>query len=387
MPKSTSVFIYGSCVSRDTFEYFSSGQIKLGRYIARQSLLSAFPNFPSNLTTPVDIDLSTISSTFQRRMVDGDIHGSLPNELSVSTGAVDLLVWDLVDERKGVFELPNGAVLTDTDELSSSSFNKDWMKLSHHTDFGSPRYLFNFEASLDKFHDFLTANGLLEKSLFLDGPLASSRVTGETGDFRFDQWITTQHRELTPAYDRLRELVRQRGFPTMEIPSEVCTFSEFHRWGPAAYHYSSEYYRFVSAELENHLGVAGARTTQDASTIRLIDPFHMEESDDFLRVPVDRHMKELSVTIELNADTSNPRKAAILVFDFRKLSEGELLGANFTEYQGYGHYHYLGTTQTVGVNTIHVEVAETAFLDGVRIIPWDGARSLSIESLEISWTS
>ena len=52
----TRVFIYGSCVSRDTFEYLDPDQFEIVQYVARQSALSAYTR-PVTLVDPPTLEL------------------------------------------------------------------------------------------------------------------------------------------------------------------------------------------------------------------------------------------------------------------------------------------------------------------------------------------
>lgn len=108
-----SVFIYGSCVSRDPFEL--PGSLKLDGYYARSSLVSAFSLLESGLA---DADLSTNPSPFQRRMVAADLTRQIPELLRTSTA--DVILIDLVDER---FDLAVGGLwgpITLTPELETA---------------------------------------------------------------------------------------------------------------------------------------------------------------------------------------------------------------------------------------------------------------------------
>lgn len=99
--------IWGSCVSRDTLEYMPD--IAVGAYVARQSaIVSLSP--ASDVAVPSD----RLGSDFQKRMLEGDRGADVVARLS-EPGAT-LLLLDLVDERRGVWEFPSGAFLTNSVE-------------------------------------------------------------------------------------------------------------------------------------------------------------------------------------------------------------------------------------------------------------------------------
>ncbi len=102
------VLIYGSCVTRDAVEFWDAEQLEMAGYVARQSLISA-------AAPPSDAEqfrLSQISSSFQRRMLRGDVESSLLPTLEECRDDYDVILWDLTDERNGVQQLPDGGWVT-----------------------------------------------------------------------------------------------------------------------------------------------------------------------------------------------------------------------------------------------------------------------------------
>lgn len=99
--------IWGSCVSRDTLEFMPD--FAVGTYVARQSAIVALA--PANeLSAPLD----ELESDFQRRMLAGDMRSDAGDRLETHSAACVLV--DLVDERRGVWQLPNGTYLTNSVE-------------------------------------------------------------------------------------------------------------------------------------------------------------------------------------------------------------------------------------------------------------------------------
>lgn len=99
--------IWGSCVSRDTLEFMPD--FAVGTYVARQSAIVALAP-ATDLTAPLD----KLESDFQRRMLAGDMASDAGARLEEKS-AVCVLV-DLVDERRGVWQFPNGTYLTNSVE-------------------------------------------------------------------------------------------------------------------------------------------------------------------------------------------------------------------------------------------------------------------------------
>ncbi|MGQ2906760.1 MAG: DUF6270 domain-containing protein [Aliihoeflea sp.] len=87
------IFIVGSCVSRDAFNFTS--RATLTDYVARTSLASAFGEpFPWLTNERIE---SALESKFQRRLVQIDASKKLRQLLE--TAQYDLVLLDLIDER------------------------------------------------------------------------------------------------------------------------------------------------------------------------------------------------------------------------------------------------------------------------------------------------
>src|SRR5690606_3435896 len=101
-------------VSRDTFELLDTSRYSLLAYVARQSLISAL-----GPATPLAVPLAELSP-FQRRMVEGDIGSDLRSRLAAAARNTDLLLWDLTDERLGIYRMPDGGFVTRTPDVIGS---------------------------------------------------------------------------------------------------------------------------------------------------------------------------------------------------------------------------------------------------------------------------
>jgi len=106
------IAIFGSCVSRDTAELIPKAEV--AAYLARQSVTS--------LESPhgtAGIDLSGLSSAFQRRMVNSDLTGSGFATIAKHAKDLDVVLLDLVDERRGFWKFPDGSTMTNSIEIES----------------------------------------------------------------------------------------------------------------------------------------------------------------------------------------------------------------------------------------------------------------------------
>ena len=111
------VLILGSSVTRDAFEYDKSKQLETVEYFARSSLASAYSRKPVT-----GVDLKTISSSFQKRIVQADLEKRFPELLG--SAAFDLLVYDPIDERFDLLRMPGGEICTLSNELAQTGVHK-----------------------------------------------------------------------------------------------------------------------------------------------------------------------------------------------------------------------------------------------------------------------
>lgn len=242
--KTTDVFIYGSCVSRDSFEYLDMDRFQLVEYVARQSLASAFagPGEPA-------FDTSTLESQFQRRVLDLDAASGLPRQLRSAADTVDLLLWDLFDERLGYYARPDGTVVTNTVELIRWSRETGLEPSGRLVPYGSREHLRAFTRRLEDFRTLLDETGLRDRVVLVAPSWA--RVT-ETDDRTPSSFGITAQRAnvLTLPY---LQAVRDTVQPGLIIspPLALTRAASDHQWGIAPFHYVPEVYRYITDALED----------------------------------------------------------------------------------------------------------------------------------------
>lgn len=224
----TSVFILGSCVSRDAFNL--PGAPTVTDYIARTSLSGAFaaqpdapmPNFNNN------------PSKFQRRMVETDWRKGLGLKLSALDEGVVLL--DLIDERFPQIHV-GGSFVTGSPELRAcdeslfSSYPKDVA--------GSKGHLERFRVGAQALADAVSPDRVAVSKVF---------------------WAEkTEDGELLPNLDHIRainailrslyEILGEYPFRWIEYSPEDIVASLNHRWGVAPYHFVDRLYERTLASL------------------------------------------------------------------------------------------------------------------------------------------
>lgn len=229
----TRVFIYGSCVSRDTFEHLDPEQFELVQYVARQSALSA-------TTRPVDmIAPPTLESRFQQRMITGDFGSSLRPLLAQHAAEIDVLLIDLTDERLGVYLLPDGTVVTRSVELIESGAESSLPQGAHHVAFGTQQHYEYWSGAIRALGDSIRQTVPRAAVALLDIPWAEWSESGQQTPDSFGIGAA----QANPVFRSYVEVAAQAlGAHVVTLdPSEVMS-GPHHPWGDAPFHYAEKVY-------------------------------------------------------------------------------------------------------------------------------------------------
>lgn len=233
------VAIVGSCVSRDTFEFLDQRRFELVKYVARQSLISSYSR-PAAIT---DTDLTRLRSDFQRRTVRADHSSSLAHDLLSLGDSVDLVLWDLTDERFGVWDLGAGQFVTRSVELIASGLDESIAQRARLVPFGSRRHLSLWAHAVPRFASTLRQTSLSRPPLLLAPPWATTDERGREVEAALVPEPLTARRIVR------RYLKRAGEVPTISIPASRVVASSEHRWGAAPYHYTDDVY----LEMADHI--------------------------------------------------------------------------------------------------------------------------------------
>ncbi|GAA1722632.1 DUF6270 domain-containing protein [Brachybacterium phenoliresistens] len=232
---STRIFIYGSCVTRDAVDFWDPDQLEMAGYIARQSLISA--------TSPAgDIDqwrLSQIESSFQRRMLRGDIESSIIPALDAARDDYDVILWDLTDERNGVQSLPGGGWVTRLRNFEKENLFKG--TLGEIITTADPDHRRMWNSALDRFLGHLADLDLLDRLILNDTRWAEQDDTG--APFSPTETFLNEH------LARMTSSITAAGVPVVSTPAEALTAAARHKWDRAPFHYVDEVYRTMTERL------------------------------------------------------------------------------------------------------------------------------------------
>lgn len=226
------VFIYGGCTSRDAVDQYADYGLELHSYIARQSLISAYRPADAKLFDP-----RSVEGSFQRRMLAGDIVGTLPQKLEEVAAEIDLVVWDLMIERVGVQKVASGGMITRNGTPRAEGVGREAMGGSYV--FGTDPHFRQWEWAFAKFTETLDRIKLRDRIVVNATPWA---LYDKHGDF------TRSDSDMTPEWfnakvERYWQTIADAGLKVARVPQAGAIADPDHRWGPAYFHYVPGTYR------------------------------------------------------------------------------------------------------------------------------------------------
>lgn len=231
------MLLYGSCVSRDTYELVKNERDLLG-YVARQSLISAM-SVPAAAPT-----LDALESPFQRRMVTEDFEGSLKEIVRSASRHAAVFLIDLVDERLGVHRLSKESYVTRSNEFVKAGLHThfaeaEWVR------FGTTPHLELYRNAVADFADLLRVLGLADRTLVIEAPFAADLEDGSPCPLHGGRTAEEWNRLYRPYFD----LWEHHGVAVHRVPADRVAASVNHRWGVGPYHYVESTYRAVLEEV------------------------------------------------------------------------------------------------------------------------------------------
>lgn len=206
MPK-IRVLVYGSETAVNLLATYSDNAVRAG-YVARQSLISAM-----NGASSVDLSaVPNLTSAASRVLMD-DAQSSLTDELVEKSGQLDCVLWDLSDERFGVFRLTDGTYLTASPHLAEASVRG--AEITRHIRFGTREHLALWKTAADELIALLATLGLHSRTFTLKLPPAtrSQKATGAR------RRLHGQARAI--AYAPYYRHLRRRGIAVLDAKSKV----------------------------------------------------------------------------------------------------------------------------------------------------------------------
>lgn len=232
-------FIWGSCVSRDTFGFLPES-FELTTYVARQSLISA-----GNDASSIHSKLTPLSSAFQQRMVRGDLAGDLYRRIDAVGDEVDLVLIDLVDERSGVVDFGAGTYVTKLSEFWGAG-GREVSTDARLIALGTNEHFSLWRDGAALLANALGDKHLLDRTVVIRTDWSSRFETGET--LNVPAWMMHPS-EANAAYGPYFDELASTGLRICELPSELARTSRNHRWGPSPFHYQDAAYEYFAEHI------------------------------------------------------------------------------------------------------------------------------------------
>lgn len=243
----TPVVIYGSCVTRDMFEFAPPPNTSVVDYIARQSWCSV-----GHKASPPELVSLRVDSPFQSRSLQGDLKGDALVRISraVRANPDAILLIDLTDERGGVYTGPGDQVVTrNLDFVGSGVYGKlpsGWERLP----FGFLGYSLLFGEAAATLKDSLISLGIWERTRIIGNLWAEVDSNGQQIDVS-EQDAAAMNPLLGECYDFLEGL----DWSVLRMDDVTPIADADHKWGPSPFHYAPEYYREMSNRVATALGM------------------------------------------------------------------------------------------------------------------------------------
>lgn len=234
----TNVFIFGSCVSRDT-RPFLGDDWKMIEYVARQSLISAAAGKTSLPGT------SKLTSAFQNKCLQNDFNGSFMDTLTERASETDVVLMDLVDERLGVRRTSDGGYVTNSWELAESGLVDGDGNGTTLIDFATDEHFRLWCAAADKIVEAIENVGL--PLIVLAPAWAQKAENGGGVDYR-----RVPSEIWNGKYVRYFDHLERMGVNVIRVSAEEVVASTTHQWGLAAFHYGDKVYATMQTQIKEH---------------------------------------------------------------------------------------------------------------------------------------
>ncbi|SDS13794.1 hypothetical protein SAMN04489751_1316 [Brevibacterium sandarakinum] len=271
------IAIFGSCVSRDTAEFIPDASVLA--YVARHSVTS--------LERPhgtMGVDISGLSSAFQKRMVTSDLRGNGIERITKEAEDLDLVLIDLVDERRGYWQFRDGTTMTNSLELESCGAVRDVRRQGARlVEFGTDEHFENWQTGFAALIDGLKTAKLWNRSILLDiewaGAVDGAQHPRDDSFSRIGRrWRRLQRRSR----DAARGLSRGRGIGDAWTSLRTVKPTEAEEFADRAAVANADYVRYRKSART----VSAAAVSRRSSEVRIDrehkwgpQPFHFRASD------------------------------------------------------------------------------------------------------------
>lgn len=237
--------IFGSCVTRDIFAYGMNTSVKVGEYIARQSVTTIF----ASPVTYQEREIERLNSSFQKRMLKNDLEKTTFEKLKTSKG--DFIIIDFIDERFHTVKLGN-TYLTYSAELMMSEYltEKKYRVLDKRKWFNK-NVVFKLRDKIAMFAEELEKiygadNIIIHRAMIKDEYWDNQGILQKFSKPYLEDNKKTNEL-LNDMYDELEKKLIN---PHVINVASLYYADEKNKWGLATMHYQEEYYLAVARRVE-----------------------------------------------------------------------------------------------------------------------------------------
>lgn len=230
------ISIFGSCVSRDLFEFDKQKSFKIKKYFARCSVISAVAD-----AIDIDIDNIKLDSPFQKRQVVADFRKEIWDEFSVTPS--DYLMIDFIDERFDIGKYKD-SYFTISNEFRMSHFPDNYETIKRQVVAGE-FYLGGKKISefLDEFIEQICQYYSAEKIILHKAKMSYYYLTKKKYLKKFSPTYLKFNKEFNQLLDYMYSYIEKKLIGCISVDcSKDCYADENHKWGLAPMHYEKNYY-------------------------------------------------------------------------------------------------------------------------------------------------
>lgn len=242
--------IYGSCVSRDIFEFDIEKQFSIPIYIARTSILSNINTNTWNISS-ADIDLD---SKFQREAVTADLNKTVYDKFESNMS--DYLLIDFIDERFRIAKV-NNLYATYSVEMMNSHFldDKNYILLDKKPSIVGNTFVFEdkdinqyIKEFAERIKNIYDENRIIIHKAFM----RDEYISKEGKLVKFEPHICLDVKNKNAMLDFMyRKLSEYLPHSYVIDASGKYYISERHRWGLTPMHYEDGYYEELLCQIKD----------------------------------------------------------------------------------------------------------------------------------------
>lgn len=243
---------------------------------------------------------------------------------------MDLILWDLTDERFGVELVGESTFRSRTPEYTLASELLEGIDERTGVDFGTDSHFTEFQYAASRWVGLLNAVGLGGKILALAPEFVDSAIDGNGNE------IALGGADLNKAFRRYwRFVVDTCDVPILTVPATASEVNTDHQYGPASFHFGDETLRSLAAGIEDFTGTISASGSSRAKA----DPVRRSAlakaengSEDLLEINSELkdgiyRVPDGMLDIHILVNIHNRRKTdRVLVFFSGALSPGQVVG-------------------------------------------------------------